>query len=751
MASAVIGTNAYFGGGSYSGYISTIEVFDSTSGNWSIFSKSLSLGRAQLVAAAVGSKLIFFSGISTLGHSKVVDIIDVLTLSTSIANATAGRLYPAYGVIYQRLAIFALGSQNTGPSNIVDYYNSTSNTWSNSTLSISRQYPTGLAYGSNFYCFGGTNSQNVGYNITDIYNIDTNSWSTMSFKFGRGYATSTNIGPLLIIAGGYSSGYLSSAEIFDSFSNTWSNSTISAARIYLSATSLGCKAFFAGGNGLNGVSSIVDVYDASTKSWAIMNSLGYSSYFLSAVTVGQVAIFAGGSGGINNLAVNYISLYCSTGMYPIKGICSCPYGSFYNGTGCSNCTAGSYSSTILVSSCLNCTAGSYSQSGASVCKLCSLGTFSSINGVGNCTICAAGTFSIYSGSNNSSLCLSCPSNALIKSSVSSALSSPRRQLGVASVSDKAYFGGGYGDSTFYNTIDVYDYSTGSWSTLSTVLSVARAAIITTALSSKIIFFCGYVASSVPSAVIDIIDINSNILTSTNSITARYLSSSFTINDQIAMFGLGILGNNAVTGNVDIYNFTSGVWSTYLLSARQASGGISYGQVGYFVGGLFTGLSSSTNLIDVYNHATKTWSYLFDLTPSRGYLSSASIGQILLFAGGYTGSSSTAVVNLYDTVSGIWTTGALSVARLSPAAATINCKAFFAGGNIYGVTTYVNVIDIYDSSSNSWSVYSSTLPNNAWGISGVVLGSTALFVGGETSSTSWSNSATYISICASGIF
>jgi hypothetical protein len=70
---------------------------------------------------------------------------------------------------------------------------------------------------------------------------------------------------------------------------------------------------------------------------------------------------------------------------------------------------------------------------------------------------------------------------------------------------------------------------------------------------------------------------------------------------------------------------------------------------------------------------------------------------MFFGGRRTGGSGyTNVVDIYDTASGTWSTAALSQARCSLAAASTGNKVFFAGGSVSSdfSRVYSNVVDIY---------------------------------------------------------
>ena len=80
----------------------------------------------------------------------------------------------------------------------------------------------------------------------------------------------------------------------------WTTAHLSQARDWISAATAGNLAFFAGGeyNGIDGVSNVVDVFDASTGLWTT-TTLGQARDAMSATSVDGKAIFAGGYLGNN--------------------------------------------------------------------------------------------------------------------------------------------------------------------------------------------------------------------------------------------------------------------------------------------------------------------------------------------------------------------------------------------------------------------------------------------------------------------
>ena len=83
-----------------------------------------------------------------------------------------------------------------------------------------------------------------------------------------------------------------------------------------------------------------------------------------------------------------------------------------------------------------------------------------------------------------------------------------------------------------------------------------------------------------------------------------------------------------------------------------------------------------------------------LSQARMWSSTASTSDLILFAGGTAaGSIDSAVVDLYNVSSQRWSVSSLSVARGGVSGAAFGSKAYFAGGIAGGVPSAV--VDIFD--------------------------------------------------------
>ncbi|HMJ47683.1 MAG TPA: kelch repeat-containing protein, partial [Ferruginibacter sp.] len=124
----------------------------------------------------------------------------------------------------------------------------------------------------------------------------TNTWSGDQMN-NPGVSLGGSANNKIVFAGGFYYWPLSFANIYDATSQLWSTSLLSRARQVHATTAIGNKIFFAGGEFLNdGLTSNIDIYDASTNAWTVTT---FSAPFdqgwaPSGIAVGNKNYWAGG-------------------------------------------------------------------------------------------------------------------------------------------------------------------------------------------------------------------------------------------------------------------------------------------------------------------------------------------------------------------------------------------------------------------------------------------------------------------------
>lgn len=290
------------------------------------------------------------------------------------------------------------------------------------------------------------------------------------------------------------------------------------------------------------------------------------------------------------------------------------------------------------------------------------------------------------------------------------LSVPKAYMGATTLGSKVYFAGGMNDSDLNSTVEIYDFSTGLWDTTQH-LSVARDLVTATTCGSKIFFAGGvdFFSSSNVYATVDIYDTLTHQWSDTLLSAPRFNIAAMSYGNKV-LFAGGINTQLGIAYDiVDIYNCETGEWSVTNLSGPRVGYGGVVNNLGIIPGGFES--SGVTNRVDIYNFTSGTWS-VDSLSVARAWVGIATVGDKMLIAGGATHDAvQSDVVDIYDASTGTWDTANLSMARSfadNQNALNVCGKAYFVGGGIMNLNgpywdAAYNRIDIYDLTTNTWSV------------------------------------------------
>jgi len=268
----------------------------------------------------------------------------------------------------------------------------------------------------------------------------------------------------------------------------------------------------------------------------------------------------------------------------------------------------------------------------------------------------------------------------------------------------------------------------------TTLSEARAYLTATSLDGLVFFGGGATSPTSASERVDIYNVtNGNWMTSSLSIPRAYLAA--TSSGNLVFFGGGsnsinVIGTT-VYDRIDIYNVSNGNWSTNALSiARCCLAATSVGDLVIFGGG-FDNSSNPSAVVDMYNVTWNMWwtTTVTNLSVARGCLASTTVAErwVLFGGGASSGSQYSNVVDIYDSINGTWWTSTLSQARGNLAAASFGNLAFFGGGNTTGSAQLSGVVDIFDLTTQTWNT--TTLSQNRTGLAASSIGNIVAFGGG----------------------
>jgi len=186
---------------------------------------------------------------------------------------------------------------------------------------------------------------------------------------------------------------------------------------------------------------------------------------------------------------------------------------------------------------------------------------------------------------------------------------------------------------------------------------------------------------------------------------------------------GAFGSPGIASDrVDIYNVTSGIWTTATLSVPRGDlAATSSGTLVFFAGGW--NRTVIFNQVDIYNTSDRSWS-IAKLSQARWGLAATSVGDLVLIGGGFSN-----VVDIYNVTTNMWTTATLSQPRHFPAAVTVaNRYALFTGG--YG-SFYLDTTDLYDVVTGVWNSTLSPLSVPREGLAAASYRDIVLFAGGAT--------------------
>jgi N-acetylneuraminic acid mutarotase len=154
----------------------------------------------------------------------------------------------------------------------------------------------------------------------------------------------------------------------------------------------------------------------------------------------------------------------------------------------------------------------------------------------------------------------------------------------------------------------------------------------------------------------------------------------------------------------------------------------------FAGGYSATDINGTSRVDIYDIARNTWSTA-ELSQPRYDITAVAAGNKILFAGGGHGTNlpggnqnpvGKTVVDIYDASTNTWSVTVLSEARSYLCAATVGDKVFFAGGNNAHADA-TNKVDVYNTTTNTWSTATLSVPRA--GISAVSVNNKVYFAGG----------------------
>jgi hypothetical protein len=307
-----------------------------------------------------------------------------------------------------------------------------------------------------------------------------------------------------------------------------------------------------------------------------------------------------------------------------------------------------------------------------------------------------------------------------------AIPTPRYAPTTATAGNKLLLAGGWaqpGDQPV-SDVKIYDFGTQTWSTAH--LSIARANMTAIRVGDKIFFVAGEVPGIAATTRVDIYD------ASTNTWSVSDLPSPASIVWSYAVVGNKVffVTNRAPFGRVDVYDTSTGLWSAIDLPQHQGSATAApVGNKIYFAGGWVNyPINNLSNVVNVYDNATGTWSTTSSLSQPTDAMASIYVNGKIYWAGGIIGYDAahdkdilTCKVEIRDVSTGISLFTNLSAPR--DFEGNDSKPIYYNNKIIFQDWWGNNQFDIYDPQSSTWSI--GQFPQNG-SIESVILVNNALY-------------------------
>jgi Ca2+-binding RTX toxin-like protein len=298
----------------------------------------------------------------------------------------------------------------------------------------------------------------------------------------------------------------------------------------------------------------------------------------------------------------------------------------------------------------------------------------------------------------------------------------RDDVGVATLGEDAiYAGGDQGSEEPSNVIDIYDEVTGTVSRAPVTLTQAEIGVAATAVDGMVLFAGGWNGQEM-SDVVDVYQPNSCNAMSHTLQFSRYDMTATTVGDY-AIFAGGYTSafDNGPTEDVDYFDAKTNTWFTHDLSGAGSVAAVTVGNLAMFAGGISNG--QPTKIVDIFNSVTGDWSSVTGLSQARSFIAATAVGNLALFYGGLDAAGAeTNVVDIYNAATGDWSNTTYGGDRQRIVATTVGERAIFFGG-YSGEES--DEVDIYDSATGEWST---TTVQHAGVVEATAVGDDAVFGG-----------------------
>ena len=328
------------------------------------------------------------------------------------------------------------------------------------------------------------------------------------------------------------------------------------------------------------------------------------------------------------------------------------------------------------------------------------------------------------------------------STLSTKLPTPTTDMGAAAAGTKIYLFGGenWSGSKHYrfNTIRVFDTTNNTISTLSTTLPEKTSSMGIAAVGTRIYLFGGYYFNSSNSTAslntIQVFDTTNNTiltpLATLSNTTTESVIHTATVGTNIYLFGVE-KGSYDTIQLFDTVNSTISTFATTSLTAAYGIGTAAVGTKIYLFGGRG---NKYLNTIQVFDTTNNTISTLSTTLPTAAFsIGTVAVGTKIYLFGGYISNGRLNTINVFDTTNNTISTlpTTLPTATDDIGTVAVGTKIYLFGGN--DSSGRLNTIQVFDTTNNTITTLSTTLPTNTEGIGTAGVGTKIYLFGGNGSS------------------
>jgi hypothetical protein len=745
LATATVGNTSYFIGGRDGGaaITNTIDIYDGYNNVWS--HTTMVTGRYSHSAIAYGTD-IYIAGGNDGVDTNNIEIFDTLTNTGTNFSTLSGAKIQFNAATTGNYILFGGGGGGSF-GNHIDIFNVLTNTWTQATISVAEFRSDSIGFKNKIY-YSSTGSTNE----INIFDTDTVTWSLATTSIVTGTRSLAATTTHLFIAGGLNSSiYYNEVDIYNSVTDTWSVDTLSFKRRLISSGGLHNIVVFAGGEDAI-LTNALDIYNTNTSTWitstldAAISHIGERKIETVKTSSGNLQfIFGGGATAVNNvnifdfpeivpiipiiptdpepLDISTYNLEYTTMSVAHKGLASTSVGTKSYFIGGKNAAATNHNIVDIYDSDTNI----WTQTTILTARY-------------QHTAVAHGTNIYIAGGDAPSATNDVEVfDTLTLNSVSfSTLSGVRKQLASATTGDYIVFGGGGSPG---NHAEIYNVITDTWTQSTLTQNIWRADA--TALGTKVYFI-----PQDESNQIDILD-TTDLSWTQNTLSILSGTTSVTSASPYLMYA-GAFAQGARHNNIDIYNSDTDTWSLLTLSTKRNQIKVgAFTNIFMFAGGIH---SVQSNNIEIYDVVNNIWSITTLRTPTNN-ISDRNIETVrmtntnvkFIVAGGHSSSDELNNVEIYEfseIVAPIplpdaydetiisHTTSTLSTTRTKMAISNIGSKIYFSGGSDVSATK-LNIIDIYDGDTDTWS--STTMTSERNGPVSLAVGTNIYIAGGQLTS------------------